>query len=220
MGNIGYRPKGESAPLYAPERDYAYITPTLMRTAIENLETDDPEIVEWRRQHGITGEVIAALAQSLAEAQRDFVNASDPVSSFEQALSRRDFFSLSFEARQFLFSTLGYVFCAAWFRAVREVSIIGEDSPAAADMARFSAAVAAFAKKQGAAVLPSESVAETLRLRIDVLNSRISYLVEKLNETTNELKVCQEQKSSLSQHKQQTGLLSRLWTVFESSRNA
>lgn len=220
MSSIGYRPKGESAPLYSPERDYAYITPTLMRTAIENLETDDAEIVAWREQHGITVEVIAALAKALAEAQRDFVNAADPVDSFEQALERRSFFDLPIAARQFLFSSIGYVFCAAWFRAVREVSIVGEDSPAAVDMARFTAAVQAFMRKNGNAVVPADAVAETLRFRVDVLNSRISYLVEKLTETTTALKTCQNEKAAIEGAQQQTGLLARMWSVFESSRHA
>ncbi len=220
MSSIGYRPKGESAPLYSPERDYAYITPTLMRTAIENLEIDDPEVNAWREQHGITAEMVTALAKGLAESQRDFINAADPVTSFEQALDRRGFNDLPFAARQFLFASIGYVFCAAWFRAVREVSIVGEDSPSATDMARFTTAVAEFAKKHGAATLPADAVAETLRFRIDVLNSRIAHLFEKLSATTKELHACREFKSSVETKTQQTGLLARLWATFESSKNA
>ncbi|NDE17625.1 hypothetical protein EBZ80_22135, partial [bacterium] len=53
MGSIGYRQKGDSGPLYNPERDYAYITPTLMVRAIENLDfaarTD--EAADWYVQH-------------------------------------------------------------------------------------------------------------------------------------------------------------------------
>jgi len=180
MSGIGFRPKGVAAPMYNPERDYAYITPTLMRAAIENLDSDDDEIRAWRSDHGISDAAIAAAATSLAEAQRDFVNAVDPVASFEQALARRNFASLPFVVRQFLFASVGYVFCAAWFQAVREVSIVGEESPAAGDMARFAAVVAAFAQKSVGPPIPCAETVETLKFKNDVLASRVSVLLTQL----------------------------------------
>ena len=55
MSNIGYRPKGDSGPLYNPERDYAYITPTLMRQAIEKLDAnDDVDRAHCRSAQNIT----------------------------------------------------------------------------------------------------------------------------------------------------------------------
>ena len=143
---IGFRPQGESGPLYHPERDYAYITPTLMRIAIERLDGKDlsEEALAWKNKNNITDTEIAVVAESLARAQRDFVNASDPVDSLEQALSRRDFYAIRFPVRQFLFSVIGEVICGAWFKAVRDVSVIGEVSPANTEMAEFSAAVRQF----------------------------------------------------------------------------
>lgn len=180
MSGIGFRPKGVAAPMYNPERDYAYITPTLMRAAIENLDSDDAEMRAWRAEHGISDGAIAAVATALAEAQRDFINAVDPVESFEQALARRNFAALPFVVRQFLFASVGYVFCAAWFQAVREVSIVGEESPAAGDMARFAAAATAFARKSVCDPIPCEETVETLKFKNDVLASRVAVLLTQL----------------------------------------
>lgn len=173
MADIGYRRKGDSGPLYNPERDYAYITPTLMRQAIERLDAnDDADRSRWRAEHNITDAEIVAVAEALAEAQRDFVNAADPVSSFDAALNRHNFFSLRYVVRQYLWAAIGEVFCAAWFTAVREVSVVGQESPAQTDMARFTAAVREFANHNKSSVYDAGFMAEHLRMTNDVLLSR------------------------------------------------
>ena len=141
MGSIGYRQKGDNGPMYNPERDYAYITPTLMTRAIENMDIGalSAEVLDWYAKNNITDDDVNKIAEALAAAQRDFVNAADPVASFEQALSRRNFVEFSYALRQVLFAAIGEVCCAAWFLAVREVSVVGEESPAQANMARFTA---------------------------------------------------------------------------------
>lgn len=172
---IGYRPRGESGPVYHPDRDYAYITPSLMRAAIERLESDQlsQEAKAWKQEHNITNEELAQLADALARAQRDFVNGADPVATFEQALNRRDWFDLRYPVRQFLFAVIGEVFCAAWFTAVREVTRVNEESPAAPQMADFIGAVRKFVGCPAEAEkLAATRVAE-LQLRNDVLQSRI-----------------------------------------------
>jgi len=173
--SIGYRPKGDSGPLYHPDRDYAYITPTLMRAAIERLDNPSDEARAWKQEHAITDDEIVAVAEALARAQRDFVNAADPVSSFEQALNRRDFAELRYPVRQFLFATIGEVFCAAWFTAVREVTKINEESPAASGMAEFMATVRSFVGATGEPCADNLKVAH-LQLRNDVLQSRLKTL--------------------------------------------
>ena len=107
--NIGFRPKGESGPLYHPDRDYAYITPTLMRIAVERLDGKDlsDEAKAWKEEHKITEEEIAAVVEAIARAQRDFVNGGDPVDTLEQSLSRRDFYAVRYPVRQFLFANIG-----------------------------------------------------------------------------------------------------------------
>lgn len=185
--SIGYRPKGGDGPLYHPERDYAYITPTLMRSAIEKLDAQDlpKEIKIWKQDNNITEAEIVAVADSLARAQRDFVNAADPVESLEHALLRRDFYDNRLPVRQFLFATIGEVFCAAWFIAVREVSKIGVESPAERGMAEFAAAVHRFATT----ATPGNKCVDiaTLQLRNDLLQTQISMLLQEYNRIKVEL---------------------------------
>lgn len=174
MGDIGYRRKGDTTPLYNPERDYAYTTPTLMRIAIEKLDAHEPaEKVSWRTDNNVTQGEIAKIAEALATAQSDFVNAADPVSSFDAALERHGFFNFGYHVRQFLFASIGEVFCAAWFLAVREVSTVGDESPAAIDMARFSAVVRKFVITAGEATYDVSYVAEYRKLQNDVMRARM-----------------------------------------------
>ena len=182
MGSIGYRQKGDSGPLYNPERDYAYIAPTLMVRAIENLDPSahSPEDKLWCEQHNISQDEIVLAAEALAAAQRDFVNAADPVHSFEQALNRRNFFNLRYPVRQRLFASIGEVFCAAWFKGVREVSTVGEESPSANSMARFASAVVEFAKRNGAPTYDANFAAEHLQFRNDVLQTRLNLVYKEL----------------------------------------
>lgn len=179
MADIGYRRKGDSGPLYNPERDYAYITPTLMRQAIEKLDAnDDVDRSHWRAGQNITEQEIVAIAEALAAAQRDFVNAADPVTSFEAALNRHNFFDSRYCVRQYLWAAIGEVFCAAWFAAVREVSVVGEASPAQTDMARFTAAVREFANKNKSPLYDANFMAEHLRMDNDTLRGREIELLE------------------------------------------
>lgn len=184
MSSIGYRPKGDSGPLYHPDRDYAYITPTLMRLAIERLETGSlsDEAKAWQAEHNITSDELVTLAESFARAQRDFVNAADPVSSFEQALNRRDWFDIRYEARQFLFAVIGEVFCAAWFTAVRDVSHVTEASPAAPGMADFISTVRAFVDASDSGPSAAHARAADLQLRNDVLQSRLNVVYARVRE--------------------------------------
>lgn len=187
MGSIGYRQKGDNRPLYNPERDYAYITPTLMRTAIENLDSQGTAIAEWREAHLISNVELVKIAEALADAQRDFVNAIDPVSSLTHALQRHGFYSFRPCVQQLLFASIGEVFCAAWFQAVREVSLVGEESPVAEDMARFSAAVREFAAHQKMPWYNADYMAEHLQLQNQVLQTRINELGQQLVATQTEL---------------------------------
>jgi hypothetical protein len=185
--SIGYRPKGESGPLYHPDRDYAYITPTLMCAAISRLEAPvAEETKEWRAAQQITDAEIFAAADALARAQRDFINAADPVTSLEQALNRRDFADLRYPVRLLLFATIGEVFCAAWFEAVREVSKINEDSPAAAGIADFIAAVRSLVGSKTEICASAATVAH-VQLRNDVLQSRLSTLYKHVQRLEGEL---------------------------------
>lgn len=182
MSSIGYRQKGDNGPMYNPERDYAYITPTLMTRAIENMDVGalSVETLDWYAEHNITNDDVNKIAEALALAQRDFVNATDPVTSFEQALARRNFVEFSYPLRQVLFAAVGEVCCAAWFLAVREVSVVGEESPAQSNMARFVSTVKEFAARHGAPTYDADFAADHLRMRNDVLQARLNVLYKEL----------------------------------------
>ncbi len=219
MSGIGYRQKGDTGPLYHPERDYAYITPTLLRIAIERLDTDDePEKVAWKQEQKITPEEIARVAEALADAQRDFVNAADPVSSFEAALTRHGFSDCRFVVRQYLFAVLGEVCCAAWFQAVREVSILGEESPAQTDMARFTASVREFVNQRRSAVYDTAFLTENLRMRNDVLRSREKMLLERFHEQSKEVHKLKNEIDRLQQSAAR-GVWSKLFGRFARKKN-
>jgi hypothetical protein len=192
MSSIGYRQKGDNGPLYNPERDYAYVTPTLMVRAIENLDpaarTD--EAANWYVEHNISQDEIVTIAVALAAAQRDFVNGADPVRTFEQALNRRDFFAFRYPVRLALFAAIGEVFCAAWFKGVREVSVVGEESPAAGGMARFAAAVVEFAARNGTPTYNVNFMAEHLKMMNDVLQTRLNIVYKELQDTQAKLNEC------------------------------
>jgi len=183
MASIGYKKKGDSGPLYNPERDYAYITPTLMRIAIENLDN----LIATNNTDAITPVEIVKIAECLADAQRDFVNAADPVQSLEQALRRHGFYDFRPCVRRLLFASIGEVCCAAWFTAVREVSVVGEESPASEDMARFTAAVREFAAQHKQAWYDANHMAEHLRMQNDVLQARINELASQVIAVTQQL---------------------------------
>jgi hypothetical protein len=199
MSDIGYRKKGDTGPLYNPERDYAYITPTLMVTAIENMDSQavNPEEIAWRQANNITTEEVVKVAEALADAQRDFVNAADPVQSLQQALSRHGFYDVRFPVRQLLFSAIGEVVLGAWFKAVREVSVIGEESPAGTEMARFAATVREFVRRHGGLGYNAEYMAEHLKMYTDVLQTRLNELYKEVQRLNTELTNAQKQIVSL-----------------------
>lgn len=190
--SIGFRPKGEIGPAYHPDRDYAYLTPTLMCAAIDRLASDvDDELRDWKSSHTISGEEVVLAAEALARAQRDFVNSADSVKSFQQALNRRDWFDLRYAVRQLLFASIGEVFCAAWFTAVRDVSMVNEESPSTVGIADFVARVRQFVGA-GVGLNDAERRAALLQLRNDVLQARINTLGEQLKNVTAQLTAARE----------------------------
>ncbi len=208
MSAIGYRKKGEHGPLYNPERDYAYITPTLMRVAIENMDAaDHVDVVRWKEENNITQQEIIQIAEALADAQQDFVNAADPVTSFEQALNRHGFYKFRPCVRNLLLASIGEVFCAAWFKAVREVSVVGEEPAAAEDMARFSATVREFATRHGMPVHEPNYMAEHLKIWNNVLQARINELGKQVRELTEELQLCRRMSQPVAKPKTFIGKL-------------
>lgn len=218
MSDIGYRKKGDTGPLYSPERDYAYITPTLMVTAIENMDSQaaGPEALAWRSSCGVTAEDVVKVAEAVADAQREFVNAADPVHSLEQALARHGFYDLRYPVRQLLFAAVGEVFLGAWFKAVREVSLVGEESPASTDMARFSATVREFVRREGGLTYNADHRAEHLKFYTDVLQGRINVLYKEVQRLTSELTAAKNEISALTAAKPaRQSALARISALFK-----
>lgn len=216
MGDIGYRKKGDAGPLYNPERDYAYITPTLMVAAIENMDRQcvGSEEAAWRQANNITPDEVVRIAEALADAQRDFVNAADPVQSLTQALARHRFYDFRFPVRQLLFASLGEVFLGAWFKAVREVSAVGEESPATNDMARFAATVREFTRREGGVSYNAEYMAEHLKFYTDVLQARLNETYKEVQRLRGELTATQNDLSALRSAKPQT-VFARIIALFK-----
>ena len=218
MSDIGYRKKGDNGPLYNPERDYAYITPTLMVTAIENMDRESisREEVTWRQANNITSEDVVKVTEAVADAQRDFVNAADPVQSLVQALDRHGFYHLRFPVRQLFFAAIGEVFLGAWFKAVREVSCVGEESPASTDMARFAATVREFVRREGGLSYNADYMAEHLKMYSDVLQTRINELYNETRRLTTELDTANKEIVSLTATQPvKPTLVSRIFALFK-----
>lgn len=190
-----------------------------MAAAIESLEANDtPERKYWRDSNNITDAELIKVAEGLALAQRDFVNAVDPVNSFAQALNRHGFYDIRYAVRNYLFATIGEVFCAAWFKAVREVSIVGEPSPAHTDMARFAAAVREFANQHKSALYDANHMAEHLRMLNDVLAAREKTLLAALDHKEQELLATKKELAAAltaKQPGQKVGFLSRILRYFK-----
>lgn len=196
MSVTGFRPQGASGPKYNPERDFAYITGTLLKAAIENL---DPKALTteqryWYAQNNITDAEIVAVVDSLSKAQNDFVKAYDPVSSLEDALRRHRFYDVRYQVRQILFAAIGEIVCSAWFKAVREVSNVGMESPAQSDMSRFASAARDFCKRLGAPTLDENITLDVLRFQNDVLQTQVSMLLQQLT-TAPRVTACEEKKT-------------------------
>lgn len=197
MTVTGFRPQGSSGPKYNPERDFAYITGTLLKTAIENMDLKalTTEQKHWYEQHNITEAEIIAVVDALSKAQNDFVKAYDSVPSLEAALQRHRFYEVRQPVRQFLFASIGEVMCGAWFTAVREVSNVGTESPAQNDMARFATAARDFCKRLGSPTLDENVTLDVLRFQNDVLQTQVSILFQQLTEAR-QMKACNPKSSA------------------------
>lgn len=184
MSITGFGPAGQ--PKYHPERDFAYITGSLLKTAIENLDADaqvPTEIADWCRDNKVTDEELVKAVEALADSQFEFVKAYDPVKTLDEALARHGFDKLRLPVRMLLFSEIGRVMVAAWFNAVREVSNVGMESPAQGDMSRFAAAARLFCQKHGAPSFDGNTVLERLRFENDTLRTQVTELTDQLDKS-------------------------------------
>lgn len=197
MSVTGFRPQGSTGPKYNPERDFAYITGTLLKAAIENLDYKalTTEQQHWYEQNKVTDAEIVAVVDALSKSQNDFVKAYDSVASLEDALRRHRFYDVRYPVRQLLFAAIGEMMCSAWFKAVREVSNVGMESPAQGDMSRFASAARDFCRRLGAPTLDENVTLDVLRFQNDVLQTQVSMLLQQLTAAPR-VTTCEEKKAA------------------------
>lgn len=127
--SVGYRPPGSGpeAPKYLPDRDLAYITPTVILTAMNRLDETRwvPELRAYMVQSGLTWEKLSDVIKAYGEAQRLYTT-KDAVTDVGQALMQAGFFECSYAYRQLMYASLGEVLTAAYFQAVRDVTNVDQ----------------------------------------------------------------------------------------------
>lgn len=199
MTVTGFRPQGSNGPKYNPERDFAYITGTLLKAAIENMDKKalTTEQKHWYEQNNIADAEVIAAVDALSKAQNDFVKAYDPVPSLDAALRRHRFQDVRYSVRQFLFAAIGEVMCSAWFTAVREVSNVGAESPSQNDMSRFASAARDFCRHLGAPTLDENVTLDVLRFQNDVLQTQVAMLSQQLAAVP-QITACETKKTGCS----------------------
>lgn len=188
MSDLGYRPRGTDGPLYSPQRDLAYFTPEALRGAIEKFMlhlSAFPDDQKWCQQLEISKEDVLAAFATISAAQKNFINALEPVKSLEEALDRHGFYSFPVEVRQYVYSLIGSMFFSAWFHSVRAVSFVGVSSPAESTMAGFSATVRSFAVGTAVDTAPDTKL-EHLEFENNLLQTQLHTATTALSELKEE----------------------------------
>jgi hypothetical protein len=137
-----YRPKGDPEGMpYAPQRDLAYVYTPMLREVFAGLDRENwsDYFREWLEAEGITEEDLGDGVKCFVEAHRMFIR-DRSVSSPEEAFEKSGFIDLPHPARIMLFERIGEVVMGGWFIALRDVTMHGQMSPQAPDIAEFIAA--------------------------------------------------------------------------------
>lgn len=153
--SIGFRPKGGDGPNYSPQRDLAYITPTILAKAMDALDEScwTAKQRDYFDSVGLTGAAIGEAIDKLAESQRFFVEAVD-VQDHVAALKAAGFVDCDPRAQDVVMAAIGNAVTAAWFHAVREVTRMGEVPFSAEGTSLYMANAKWIASKLGAVELP------------------------------------------------------------------
>lgn len=197
---VNMRPPGAAGPMYAPERDLAYIAPTLLRAAIVSLDPPNilPSLRAYMDQHGVTDADLAKAINAIAEAQTLFVGTLDVRSPYD-ALQAAGFLDLSGAIQGVVLAAFGRVLLGAWFQAVRDTTHI-EDAPAnQEDISRYY-----YAALSAAANLRQEAVPaapEDPRLAAAVLAEQLRHLRNYHSEVLHKLKAERARNGSLAKER-------------------
>lgn len=182
--SLDYRPRGSSGPMYNPERDLAHITPTVMKAAISQLDRGNrlPHVQAIIDQHGITEEQLGEAAAKFAESQNLYVYTKG-IAVPQDAFLVTGFDVLPTVLQDLIFAAIGRVLTGAWFFAVRRVTIVGEEMPAAEALAEMLSVGREVARRGGytdVAAVPQEAELEYLRHRVAVLSTQVDQQRERL----------------------------------------
>lgn len=134
-----YRPAGSTGPMYSPERDLAYLGPTVLLAGIESLDQTrlSKEMESFLLNDlGLTHGEIAAAISAYAESQRYFIGVPDVITT-SQALQAGGFTRLPLTAQQVVLAAIGGAVTGAWFKAVRDTTKVGELPHSMDEMFRF-----------------------------------------------------------------------------------
>ncbi len=182
--SLDYRPRGSDGPMYNPERDLAHITPTVMMAAFTALDTENqlPHVRELLEEHRIDQEQLGEAAVKFVEAQRTFVYTSGITNPLD-ALKLSGFADLPSVVQDVVFASIGRILTGAWFYAVRRVTIVGDETPAAEDVARMISCGREVARQGGYTdipAVPDEAELEYLRHRVAAMSTKLEQQRERL----------------------------------------
>lgn len=162
-----YRPRGSSGPLYAPHRDLAHITPTLIQHAISGLDKENrsPELQAELVARGISDEDILLAAGMFADSQKLFIYDPD-VGSPHAAFAKTGFCNIPAALQNLIFALVGQVVTGAWMHAVRDVTMRGEAVDARQELADLLSTGRELVRRGGyqvVAPVPEEAAFEKLQ---------------------------------------------------------
>jgi hypothetical protein len=122
---------------YNPSRDLAYAWPNLSQVMLDGLRDGrrEPITESLVRAHGLTegelGEAAYCYSKFFEYCQKpaEPTDNSPPVRRVEDALRLSGFFDLPLAAQAVVLVRLGQVATGAFFHAIRDVTVDGEDNP-------------------------------------------------------------------------------------------
>jgi len=186
-----FRPRGEQGPMYAPQRDLAHIGPSIIQTAVSAFdeERQTPELKQTLASLQLTTQDICEAVAKFVEAQRLFVYAPQ-VRNINDAFAETGWDAVRPELRVLIYNQLGVVLTGAWFWCVREVTIVGEATPAAQQVAAMLSVGREIGRRGGytdVPPVPTETEVLLLQHQNAALTARVAQLletIEKLRATT------------------------------------
>jgi hypothetical protein len=134
-----FRPKGDpSAPMYAPQRDLAYIYAPAVREAFFGLQPEHigPYAKDLMQQQGLDFETLGLAVERFVAAHESFVH--DPeISSPEDALRRSGFLDMPQLAQLLIYSRIGATMTGGFFVALRDVTPFFAGVPPEVELAQM-----------------------------------------------------------------------------------